>query len=66
MKMAEKREQLFVPPVPIFVPVWKAGSLGSSGVEFGDATFYSPAEMSAREAMPYGSREREDVPQSAA
>jgi hypothetical protein len=52
--------------VPIFVPVWKAGSLGSSGVEFGDATFYSPAEMSAREAMPYGSREREDVPQSAA
>jgi hypothetical protein len=66
MKMAEKREQFFVPLVSIFVPVWKAGSLGSSGVEFGDATFYSPAEMSAREARLYGSREREGVQQSAA
>jgi hypothetical protein len=40
MKMAEEKEQFFVPLVPIFVPVGKAGSAGSSGVEVGDAIFY--------------------------
>jgi hypothetical protein len=66
MKMAEEKEQFFVPLVPIFVPVGKAGSAGSSGVEVGDAIFYSPAQMSGSEAAANGTDEREDLHQPAA
>jgi hypothetical protein len=66
MKIAEKKEQFSAPTASIFVPVREAGSAGSSGVEFGDETFYSPAEMSGREASANGTSEREDLHQPAA
>src|SRR5256884_8782599 len=66
MKIAEKKEQFSAPTASIFVPVRGAGSAGSSGVELGDETFYSPAEMSGREASANGTSEREDLHQPAA
>ena len=65
-KIAEKKEQFSAPTASIFVPVRGAGSAGSSGVELGDETFYSPAEMSGREASANGTSEREDLHQPAA
>jgi hypothetical protein len=66
MKMAEEKEQFFVPTMPIFVPVCHAGSVSSRGVEFGGATFYSSSEMSGREASANGTDEREDLHQPTA
>jgi hypothetical protein len=66
MKMAEKKEQFFAPTAPIFVPVRKAGSAGRRGVEFGDETFYSPAEISGREVSANGINEGKDLHQPAA
>ena len=65
-KIAEKKEQFSAPTTSIFVPVRGAGSAGSSGVELGDETFYSSAEMSGREASANGTSEREDLHQPAA
>ena len=50
----------------IFVPEGKAGSVGSSGVELRTETFYSPCEMSGKEAAANGTDEREDLHQPAA
>ena len=66
MKNPEKKEQGSVPAASIFVPGREAESAISRGVAMGSGTFYSPAESFSREARPYGSREREDVQQSAA
>ena len=66
MKIPEKKEQFSVPTVSTFVPVREADNAGSRGVARGSETFYSPAERFRREATPYGTSEREDLPQSAA
>jgi hypothetical protein len=66
MKMAEAKRQFFVPTASIFVPVEKAGSGGSSGVELRNETFYSPSEMSGKEAAADGTNERKDLHQPAA
>ena len=66
MKIGEKKAQFSVPTASSFVPVRKAGRASSSGVEFGDETFYSPSEMFGREASANETSKREALHQPAA
>ncbi len=62
MKILDKEEQLTVLAELIFVPARAGASGGISGVEEGRETFYSSFERLRREATPYGTSEREDLP----
>jgi chromosome segregation ATPase len=50
MKRLDKEEQLTELAEVIFVPTRDAARVGSSGVELRTETFYSPGEMSGKEA----------------
>ena len=65
MKMRDKEEQLTVLAEQIFVPAGADESGEIRGVEEGSETVYSSVERVRREAAPYGSSEREDLPESA-
>jgi hypothetical protein len=65
IKMRDKEEQLTVLAEQIFVPAGAGESGEIRGVEEGSETVYSSVERVRREAAPYGSSEREDLPESA-
>jgi hypothetical protein len=61
MKRLDKEEQVRELVEVIFVPRREADRVGSRGVELRSETFYSPGEMSGKEAAANGTNEREDL-----
>lgn len=61
MKRLDKEEQLTELAEVIFVPTREADRVDTSGVEVRSETFYSPGEMSGKEAAANGTNEREDL-----
>jgi hypothetical protein len=61
MKIAEAKVQSVEPDAWIFVPAQAVERAGRRNVVLGGESFYSPAEMLAKEAATNGTHERENL-----